>query len=75
MVSRVAGAGLGIVLNLSEILLARRELESFEDLVDAVRQGARGERFFRMDIKPPFADTPGNWEDVLESAFNGVLDA
>jgi hypothetical protein len=63
------------VLNLSEILLARRELESFEDLVDAVRQGARRERFFRMDIKPPFADTPGNWEDVLESAFNGVLDA
>jgi hypothetical protein len=63
------------VLNLSEILLARRELESFDDLVAAVRQGAHGERFFRMDIKPPFADTPGNWEDVLESAFNGVLDA
>ncbi len=63
------------VLNLSEILLAHRELESFEDLVEAVRQGARSERFFRMDIKPPFADTPGNWEDVLESAFNGVLDA
>lgn len=63
------------MLNLSEILLADRELESFEDLVEAVRRGARGERFFRMDIKPPFADTPGNWEDVLESAFNGVLDA
>ena len=62
------------MLNLSEILLARRELESFDDLVAAVRQGARDERFFRMDIKPPFADTPGNWEDVLESAFNGVLD-
>lgn len=62
------------MLNLSEILLAHRELESFHDLVDAVRQGARDERFFRMDIKPPFADTPGNWEDVLESAFNGVLD-
>ncbi len=63
------------MLNLSEILLADRELESFEDLVEAVRRGARNERFFRMDIKPPFADTPGNWEDVLESAFNGVLDA
>jgi hypothetical protein len=75
MGSRLAGARREIVLNLSEILLARRELESFDDLVEAVRQGARGERFFRMDIKPPFADTPGNWEDVLESAFNGVLDA
>ena len=63
------------MLNLSEILLANRELASFEDLVEAVRQGARSERFFRMDIKPPFVDTPGNWEDVLESAFNGVLDA
>ncbi len=63
------------MLNLSEILLAHRELESFEDLVKAVRQGARSERFFRMDVTPPFADTPGNWEDVLESAFNGVLDA
>ena len=63
------------MLNLSEILLAHRQIESFEDLVEAVRQGARSERFFRMDIKPPFADTPGNWEDVLESAFNGVLDA
>ena len=63
------------MLNLSEILLADRGLESFEDLVEAVRRGARNERFFRMDIKPPFADTPGNWEDVLESAFNGVLDA
>jgi hypothetical protein len=63
------------VLNLSEILLADRELESFEDLIEAVRRGARSERFFRMDIKPPFADTPGNWEDVLESAFSGVLDA
>ena len=63
------------MLNLSEILLANRELKSFEDLLEAVRRGARNERFFRMDIKPPFADTPGNWEDVLESAFNGVLDA
>ena len=60
-----AAPGARSVLNLSEILLAHRELESFHDLVDAVRQGARDERFFRMDIKPTFADTPGNWEDVL----------
>ena len=74
MRGRFAGAGREVVLKLSDILLAHRELESFQDLVRAVRQGARSERFFRMDIKPPFADTPGNWEDVLESAFNGVLD-
>jgi hypothetical protein len=25
-----------------------------------------------MDIKPPYFDTPDNWEDVLEAAFTGV---
>ena len=61
------------VLNLSEILLQHYDMDSFEQLVDAVREGARTERFFRMDIKPPFADTPENWEDILESAFSGAL--
>jgi hypothetical protein len=41
--------------------------------VEAVREGAKTERFFRMDLKPPFPDTPENWEDILESAFNGYL--
>jgi len=61
------------MLQLSEVLMAHPEFESFAELVGAVREGARSERFFRMDIKPPYADTPGNWEDKLESAFNGVL--
>ena len=39
-----------------------------------VREKARTERFFRMDVKPPFPDTPENWEDRLESAFSGALD-
>ena len=62
------------MLNLSEILLQHHDLASFQDLVAAVREGARTERFFRMDIKPPFPDTPDNWQDVLESAFSSVLD-
>lgn len=62
------------MLNLSEILLEHHELETFEDLIPLVQEGARRERFFRMDLKPPFADTPENWEDILEGAFNGVLD-
>ncbi len=61
------------MLNLSEILLQNHDLENFEQLIPLVQEGARTERFFRMDIKPPFADTPDNWEDVLEGAFNGVL--
>lgn len=62
------------MLSLSEVLLEHHDLESFAELVEAVRHAARNERFFRMDIRPPFADTPANWEDVLEGAFNGVLD-
>ena len=57
------------MLHVSDILIERHNLESFAELVDEVRVRARGERFLRIDIKPPFADTPENWEDVLESAF------
>ena len=57
------------MLHVSDILIERHDLESFAELVDEVRVRARGERFLRIDIKPPFADTPENWEDVLESVF------
>lgn len=56
---------------LSEILLERHDIESFAELVIAVRKHAATERFLNMDIKPPFSDTPDNWEDVLEAAFTG----
>ncbi len=61
------------MLNLSEILIQNHDLDKFEDLIALVREGAKRERFFRMDVKPPFADTPENWEDILESTFNGML--
>lgn len=57
---------------LSEILLQEHDIESFAQLVAAVRQCAATERFLRMDIKPPYLDTPDNWEDVLEAAFTSV---
>lgn len=62
------------MLNISELLLQNHDLASFEELVAAVKRAAREERFMRMDIKPPFPDTPANWESVLEAAFNGPLD-
>ena len=63
------------MLWLSEILLQKHDLEKFEDLVSAVKDAASGgEMFFRMDVKPPFRDTPDNWEDRLEAAFTEVLD-
>lgn len=62
------------MLWLSEILLQNHELESFEQLVEAVREKARnGEMFFQMDVRPPYPDTPPNWEDRLESAFTSAL--
>ena len=62
------------MLNLSELMLQRHDLENFEDLMNAVRERARqGERFFRMDVKPPYPDTPENWEERLESIFTGRL--
>ena len=57
------------MLHLSDILIERHDLGSFADLVGAVRDRALDERFLRLDVKPPFPDTPDNWEDVLESTF------
>ena len=72
----VLGRGPGAsMLWLSEILLQHHEIESFAELIKLVQQAAhRGERFFRMDIKPPFPDTPENWEDRLEAAFTAASD-
>ncbi|MDH3831752.1 MAG: sulfur relay protein DsrC [Gammaproteobacteria bacterium] len=61
------------MLWLSEILLQRHDLESFEGLKQEVVERARGgEMFFRMDVKPPFPDTPQDWEDRLEAAFSAA---
>jgi hypothetical protein len=61
------------MLNLSEVLLQHLELESFTGLLDTIRAEARaGALYFRIDVKPPFFDTPPDWEDRLEAAFNEV---
>ena len=57
------------MLYVSDLLIERHDLQSFAELVDAVGDRARQERFLRIDVKPPFPDTLENWEDVLESTF------
>ncbi len=58
------------MLWLSEILMQHHEMQSFEELKEMLNRCAQqGERFFRMDVRPPFHDTPENWEDILESVF------
>jgi hypothetical protein len=62
------------MLKLSDILVEHQELETFDELVPIVQSIARsGERFFRMDVKPPYPDTPEYWEDRLEAAFSGLV--
>jgi len=59
------------MLYLSQVLIANQDLESFEELCELTTAFARrGERFLRFDVKPPFHDTPDNWEDRLETAFS-----
>ncbi len=57
------------MLYLSEILIQNPNLDSFEDLVSTVKERSKSEMFFRIDVKPQYADTPEDWEDRLEAAF------
>ncbi|MGB5474668.1 MAG: sulfur relay protein DsrC [Gammaproteobacteria bacterium] len=58
------------MLWLSEVLIQQHDIESFEALKQAISARARGgEIHFRMDVRPPFPDTPEDWEDRLEAAF------
>jgi hypothetical protein len=62
------------MLKLSDLLISNNDFSSFDELVLAVQKiAAGGERFFRMDVKPPFTDTPEDWEDRLEAAFSGLI--
>ena len=61
------------MLWLSEVLMQNHDLETFDDLVNKIGEEARsGHIHFRMDVKPPFNDTPEDWEDRLEAAFSGA---
>ena len=61
------------MLWLSELLMQHHELKSFEELKETLLEAAQqGEMFFRMDVRPPFQDTPDNWEDILESIFTSA---
>lgn len=60
------------MLTLSDLLIAHKEIETFPDLEELVRESARnGEMHFRINVKPPYFDTPDDWEDRLEAAFSG----
>jgi hypothetical protein len=58
------------MLILSEVLIQYHDLESYADLVTHIQHRAReGEMFIDLDIKPPYPDTPEEWENDLEAKF------
>ena len=64
------------MLALSEILMQDHGMQSFEELKKELQKRAQqGEIFFQMDVRPPFKDTPEDWEDILESVFTSVRPA
>ncbi len=64
-----------VMLILSEVLIQNHQLESYSDLIDLIQKKAvEGEMFFDIDIKPPFPDTPDEWETDLEAKFTSPLE-
>ncbi len=62
------------MLYLSSILIEHKDVETFDEFLEIIKDKAiKGERFIRFDLKPPFPDTPSNWEDRVESAFSGYI--
>lgn len=61
------------MIYLSELLIQNPQLESFPDLLQVIGEQAKaGAIHLKIDIKPNYPDTPGNWEDQVEGAFAGV---
>ena len=61
------------MLSLSEILMQNHTMQTFDELKELVgKRAQQGERFLQMDVRPPFKDTPEDWEDILESTFTSA---
>ncbi|MBF0266944.1 MAG: sulfur relay protein DsrC [Gammaproteobacteria bacterium] len=61
------------MLILSEILIQNHQLTLYKELIDVIKKRANeGEVFFDIDVKPPFLDTPENWEEDLEIQFTSA---
>ncbi len=59
-----------IELKLSDIIIQHPEINSFDELLSAVR-GITSEDmlFLNFDVKPDYRDTPRNWQWKMETAF------
>ena len=59
------------MLYLRQIMIANQDVTDFDELKQLVKAFARdGEMFLRFDVKPPYPDTPPDWEEQLEATFS-----
>jgi hypothetical protein len=61
-----------IEIRISDIIIQHPEINSFVELLNAVR-GITSDNmlFMEFDLKPDFRDTPRDWQWQLEGAFAG----
>ena len=59
-----------IEVKLSDIIIQHPGIDSFPELLDAVR-GMTSEHmlYLNFDVKPDYRDTPRNWQWKMEKAF------
>lgn len=63
-----------IEVMISDIIIQHPEINSFQDLLEAVRGITTKQMLFlNFDVKPDFRDTPRDWQWQLEGAFTGGL--
>lgn len=54
-------------------MMQEHEVTTFEELLKSlVARALDGEMHFGMDVKPPYSDTPENWEEVMENTFSSA---
>ena len=59
-----------IEIKLSDIIIQHPEINSFDELLNAVRRITSEDMLFlNFDVKPDYRDTPRNWQWKMESAF------
>ena len=59
------------MVNLSDLIIYRPEMQSFAELLTAVAEAARdGARFIKYDVKPEYIDTPKRWQTEIERVFS-----
>jgi len=59
-----------IEVKLSDIIIQHPEINSFNELLEAIGGITSDDvLFLNFDIKPDYRDTPRNWQWRLEAAF------